>query len=311
MLVACLAAAPALANTQTVNIPSVTISVPQQALARSADGYWLLAEGLSPRVEFAVSSSGTNLQFNLLLWYRYPFTSGNGPLKKSGSGAALALAGDTSNPLITGGNVQSVPFTVTNETGVVAAGGGIATGCYVVLVVLVTPGTITTVGSSAGTGVRVGSPAAASCSSIVNVPPNCDVQQFLITPAPSTGSVLGGNAVFNQPSSGSCHALAFNANGGCSDMEGETLLLRLAAWGCTTLNYRWDAFPSGSSTAYATKLGISVSFMTGLPGLELPAGNWTVVLTVTDSPANASLTLSKTLSFNNQQHNRNRQFYRR
>lgn len=38
----------------------------------------------------------------VVIWYRYPATNGNGPLKKSGSSLAICPSGDTSNPIVTG-----------------------------------------------------------------------------------------------------------------------------------------------------------------------------------------------------------------
>ncbi len=43
------------------------------------------------------------------------------------------------------------------------------------------------------------------------------------------------------------------------------------------MSYRWDVYRSGTtSPIQSTVYGQSVSFNTGLPGLNIPAGNWTV-----------------------------------
>ncbi len=63
--------------------------------------------------------------------------------------------------------------------------------------------------------------------------------------------------------------------------------------------YRYDAFLSTGNTIYTTKVGANVSFSAGLPGLDLPAGTWNFNLTVSDSPANASMTQVKVIQYFN------------
>lgn len=40
----------------------------------------------------------------------------------------------------------------------------------------------------------------------------------------------------------------------------------------TALTYRWEAYGNGSTTPWIIKYGQNITFSTGLPGLELPAG---------------------------------------
>ncbi|KXZ48654.1 hypothetical protein GPECTOR_26g557 [Gonium pectorale] len=287
LLLAALAALPRPAVSQ-VNIASIKVSLsPGGAIAPlTADGYYAIATGAKPDLVFSVTGSGASAQFNLMAWYNYGNSTGTGPLRKSGSSVAIAPAGSTSNTLVNGNNAQTLPFSAAfNETWVLTAAGGIATGCYVFRVWLVLPGTMTYSGSPASAGARVGSPVAAKCSDVVNVPPNCDTALFSYLPATGFQS---GNATIAQPTSGSsCQSLVFTIpSGACTDLEG------------TSLVYRWDAFRSSSSSIALTKYGSNVSFTTGLPGLELPAGVWSINLTVSDSPANAALTESKIIWYN-------------
>ncbi|KAG2430090.1 hypothetical protein HXX76_010189 [Chlamydomonas incerta] len=291
VLVLALGAWPQTAVAQVVNIPSLVMSPDSKSTSAATltpDGYYIVAAGAGPQAVFSVTSSGASSQFNLVVWYRYPDTNGNGPLKKSGSNLIICAAGDTSGPIVTGGNQQTVPLTVTNETNVFdTVANGILTGCYVVRISLVSPGTINYVGSPAYAGIRAGSPPWLKCSDVVNIPPNCNSDLFTYTP--SGTSVPGGTAVITQPTTGStCAFLGFNVpNGACTDAEG------------TALSYRWEAYGNGSTTPWLIKYGQNVSFSTGLPGLDLPAGTWVVNLVVVDTPLNASLVRNKTISFTN------------
>ncbi|KAG2425566.1 hypothetical protein HXX76_013609 [Chlamydomonas incerta] len=281
--------APPLALAQTVNIASVTVlpdASSTATLTNTTDGYVILAAGAKPQLKITVSSSGGSSQYNVFIWYNYPFTGGNGPIAKGG------LQTSKSTALITGGNDQTLAFSVYNETSLLDASGGLKPGCYVARVSLMVPGTSTFAGSPATAGMRVGNVSAAKCSDVVNIPPNCEPSLMTYNPS----GIPQGPTTVTQPTTGtSCAWVTFTVPTGtpttpapCTDIEG------------TPLNYRWEAIRGNApSTVYATKTGANVSFSAGLPNLDLPAGVWNFNLTVSDTPANASLTQSKVIQYFN------------